>query len=79
MQVYCLAARPVNTSLGISYLSKVDFIKDHLVGVVDAVESRGECHDGYDRQCDLVIPIGAKARAAIGGCQDVEGIILGQR
>jgi hypothetical protein len=40
-----------------SYLAKVDFIKDDLVGVCDGVEAGCESEEGHDSKSELVVPI----------------------
>ena len=40
-----------------SYLAKVDFIKDDLVGVGDGVEAGCKSEEGDDSESKLVVPV----------------------
>lgn len=54
-----------------TYLAKVDFVKDDLVGMADAPEPGDEGQSGHYSKRNLVLPL-----IAIAGCGDLLGRVL---
>lgn len=62
-----------------SYLAKMHFIKDHLVGVADADKSRDEGENGDYSEDDFIVELIASRFALAGLCELVELLFYGSR